>query len=92
MVKFLKEKVIAMDELKRCPFCGELPRTEVRVTKMGGTEDQVDFSIYCPKCGVSKYIRLRIAGCADFIDVNKAESDVIAAWNQRIEEEKNEAK
>ncbi len=74
-----------MDELKRCPFCGELPRTEVRVTKMmGGLEDQVDFSIHCPKCGVSKRTSLRIVGYADFIDVNKAESDVIAAWNQRI--------
>lgn len=74
-----------MDELKKCPFCGELPRTEVRVTKMGTTEDQIDFSIYCSKCGVSKRTRLRIVGYADFIDVNKAKSDVIAAWNQRAE-------
>jgi len=75
-----------MDELKRCPFCGELPRTEVRVTKMGGTEDQVDFSIHCTNCGVSKTVRLKIVGYADFIDVNKALAEVIKAWNQRTGE------
>lgn len=77
-----------MDELKRCPFCGELPRTEVRVTKMCGTESRVDFSIHCTNCGVSKTVRLKIVGYANFIDVDKAKSDVIAAWNQRAEEEK----
>ncbi len=77
-----------MDELKRCPFCGMSPRTEVRVTKMGGAEDQIDFSIYCTNCGVSKTARLKIAVYANFIDVNKAQAEVIKAWNQRIEEEK----
>ena len=33
------------EELKRCPFCGVLPRTEVSVTKMGGSEDHVDFTM-----------------------------------------------
>ena len=75
-----------MDELKRCPFCGELPRTEVRVTKMGGTEDQVDFSIHCINCGVSKTVRLKIVAYANFIDVDKALAEVIKAWNQRIGE------
>lgn len=77
-----------MDELKKCPFCGELPRTEVRVTKMGTTEDQIDFSICCTNCGTSKTVRLKIVGYADFIDVNKALAEVIEAWNQRVEEEK----
>jgi len=76
-----------MDELKKCPFCGELPRTEVRVTQMGGTESQVDFSIHCINCGISKTVRLKIVGYADFIDVNKALAEVIKAWNQRAEEE-----
>lgn len=77
-----------MDELKKCPFCGTSPRTEVRVTKMGGTEDQVDFSIHCTNCGIYKTVRLKITVYVNFIDVDKAISDVIAAWNQRIEEEK----
>ena len=75
------------DEIKRCPFCGALPRTEVSVTKMGGMEDHVDFSIHCTNCGVSKTVRLKIVAYANFIDVDKAESDVITAWNQRAEEE-----
>ena len=75
------------DEIKRCPFCGALPRAEVSVTKMGGMEDHVDFSIHCTNCGVSKTVRLKIVAYANFIDVDKAESDVINAWNQRAEEE-----
>ena len=77
-----------MDELERCPFCGTLPRTEVRVTKMGGTEDQIDFSIYCTNCGVTKTVRLKIVAYASFIDVNRAQEEVIKAWNQRMGEEK----
>ena len=77
-----------MDELKRCPFCGMIPRTEVRVTKMGGAEDQIDFSIRCTNCGIDKTVRLKITAYADFTDVNKAQANVIEAWNQRIEEEK----
>lgn len=85
MVKSLKEKVTVMDELKRCPFCGTSPRTEVRVTKMGGTENQVDFSIHCTNCEISKTVKLKIVAYANFIDVNKAQTEVIEAWNQRIE-------
>lgn len=79
-----------MDELKRCPFCGTSPRTEVRVTKMGGAEDQIDFSIHCINCGISKTVRLKIVAYANFIDVDKAESDVINAWNQRAEEDNDQ--
>lgn len=74
-----------MTELKRCPFCGALPRTEMSVTKMGGTEDHVDFSICCTNCGVSKKVRLRIVAYANFVDVDKAMSEVVTAWNQRVE-------
>jgi len=45
-----------MDELKRCPFCGEIPRTEMAVTQMGGPEDRVSFTIRCPSCGVYKTV------------------------------------
>ena len=36
-------------KLKRCPFCGVVPRTELRVTKMGGTEDHIEFAVHCIK-------------------------------------------
>ena len=77
-----------MNELKRCPFCGMSPRTEVRVTKMCGTESQIDFSIHCTNCGIDKTVRLNITAYADFTDVNKAQAKVIEAWNQRTGEEK----
>ena len=70
-------------ELKRCPFCGELPRTEMSVTKMGGTEVHVDFTIHCTNCGTEKAVRLKIVAYACFLDVEKAEEQVIEAWNQR---------
>ena len=71
-------------ELKRCPFCGELPRTEVSVTKMGGSEDHVDFTIHCANCGTEKTVRLKIVAYAHFSDVEKAQEQVIQAWNQRV--------
>lgn len=73
-----------MTELKRCPFCGEIPRTEVRVTQMGCGEDHVDFTIHCTNCGTEKTVRLKIATYADFLDVEKVEEQVIQAWNQRV--------
>ena len=72
-----------MTELKRCPFCGEIPRTEVRVTQMCRGEDHVDFSVRCTNCKTSKTVRLRINGFVNFFDVEKAQEQVIQAWNQR---------
>ena len=74
------------EELKRCPFCGELPRTEVEVTKMGGGEDHVDFAIHCTNCGTPKTVRLRIMASLIFFDVEKAQEQVIQAWNRRVTE------
>ena len=70
-------------ELKPCPFCGELPRTEVSVTKMGGSKDHVDFAIHCTNCGTEKTVRLKIVAYANFLDVEKAQEQVIQAWNKR---------
>ena len=74
-----------MSELKRCPFCGGLPTTEVRVTQMGSDTDNVDFSVVCVDCGTFKTVRLRIAKKAVFMDVEKAMSQVIEVWNKRAE-------
>lgn len=74
-----------MSELKRCPFCGLSPRTEVRVTQMGGDTDNIDFSIVCEECGTFKTIRLKIAKRACFLDVEISMEKAINAWNQRAE-------
>lgn len=74
-----------MSELKRCPFCGASPRTEIMVSQMGGGEDKVDFSIRCPDCGTAKTVRLTIHGYVNFVDADIAMDDVTKAWNQRAE-------
>lgn len=43
-----------MADLKRCPFCGELPTTNVIVTQKGGGVDCVAFSVRCGKCRTEK--------------------------------------
>ena len=74
-----------MSELKRCPFCGGLPTTEVRVTQKGGNTDNVDFSVVCVDCGTFKTVRLKINKKALFMDVEIAMSQTIEAWNKRAE-------
>lgn len=74
-----------MSELKRCPFCGGLPKTEVRVTQMGVITDDVDFGIVCEDCGTFKTVRLKINKKAVFMDVEKVMSQAIEAWNKRAE-------
>lgn len=72
-----------MPELKPCPFCGSLPKTEMRVVQKGGSEDHVSFSIHCTKCGIVKTVKLKIVAYANFMDAETAMEEVIEAWNQR---------
>lgn len=72
-----------MNVPKKCPFCGAVPTTEVRVTQMGGGEDHIDFSIVCEECGISKTSRLKIKKTCKFFDIKFAMSDVLEAWNRR---------
>lgn len=72
-----------MNDLKRCPFCGTAPVTQVEVTQMGGNEDIIDFSVKCPQCGIRKTMRLKIKQTACFLDAEVAMQKVISAWNMR---------
>ena len=72
-----------MSELKRCPFCASIPTTEVRVTKMGGGEDIIDFTVICKECGTYKTERLRIKYNATFMDIENIMAKVIEVWNMR---------
>ena len=69
-----------MADLKRCPFCGELPTTEVLVTQKGGLDGIIFFSIVCGKCGISKGARLKTG---TFFEVEKAMEEAVKAWNTR---------
>lgn len=76
-----------MSKLKNCPFCGNTPTTEVRVTKMGGGEDIIDFTVICKECGTNKTNRLRIKYNATFIDVENIMAQTIEMWNRRAKDE-----
>lgn len=73
-----------MDELKRCPFCGMIPRTEVTATRFSWDEYHIDFSVRCAACSIGKTVRLKIAKSVEFSDVDKAKILVINAWNLMV--------
>ncbi len=74
-----------MSELKRCPFCGGLPTTEVRAIQRYGEADIINFSVVCENCGTSKTVKLKRATKIEFMDVEKSMSQTIEAWNRRAD-------
>ena len=74
-----------MAEMKRCPFCGQLPETEVLVAqKTGSIDDIILFAVACVKCGVEKGVRLKIKSrSATFLEVEQAMEEATKAWNTR---------
>lgn len=78
-----------MSDLKPCPFCGQIPTTEVRVTQMGGGEDHIDFTVVCGNCGTYKTSRLKLIKTGVFMDAEKAMQEAICAWNRRAINEIN---
>ena len=72
-----------MDDLLRCPFCGSLPKNEVRVTRLGAGEHYIDFAVVCGECGVNKCTRLKIRNTTDFLTVEQAMEKAHDAWNHR---------
>ena len=74
-----------MADLKRCPFCGELPTTGVLITqKSSCINDIILFSVTCGKCGTSKGVKLKIMEKAGtFFEVEKAMEGATNAWNTR---------
>ena len=72
-----------MTELKRCPFCGTLPHTEVYINRKKIEEDYIIFEIHCPKCDTNKKIELKINRYCHYTDVEKAMRKAIDKWNER---------
>lgn len=71
-----------MAGLKRCPFCGGDPKTNVRGF------DVIIFSVVCTECGIKKTIPLKTADECNFLAVEIAMDKVCKLWNTRIEEDK----
>ena len=72
-----------MAELKRCPFCGQLPTTEVIPSSF---ENNLLFTVVCTKCKTAKSVRSKIDMCT-FLDIEKAMEEATKAWNTRWEDE-----
>ncbi len=73
-----------MADLKRCPFCGELPTTNVIVTQKGGGVDCIAFSVRCGKCRTEKSVTLVIRdNVATFSDAEKVMEEAANKWNMR---------
>ena len=73
-----------MADLKRCPFCGESPKTNFRVTSLGCNSDAVQFSVVCDKCGAHKTVELKVNRDCCFLDVEIAMNKVYKLWNTRM--------
>lgn len=75
-----------MDELKlkRCPFCGNMPKAKVEIVSMGGDSDCIHFSIVCEECGISRTTALYTKVANKFTDVEEAMELAREIWNRRV--------
>ena len=72
-----------MSELKPCPFCGAIPKTETSYISCGGGLT-MRATVYCSVCGCSKTVKFD--GLEKPFDVYKgAFIGAIEEWNRRAE-------
>lgn len=78
-----------MDDLKRCPFCGEIPSSGVEFCVSCGSEIKLKAIVYCPKCHINRgYIfKATDINPVPFLDYEIAFDKAVKAWNQRSGEE-----
>lgn len=69
-------------EIKSCPFCGGLAQTAIRITRMGGDRNTIEFSVYCVECRVQKWALLNFEDEASFADVEMAMERALEKWKQ----------
>ena len=74
-----------MNDLKPCPFCGNMPKAKVRIASMGGDSDCIEFVVYCKNCGISRATCLYTSCANKFTDVEEAMKLVEEIWNTRAE-------
>lgn len=73
-------------EIKSCPFCGGMAQTAVRITRMGGDRNTIEFSVYCVECRVQKWALLNFEDEASFADVERAMESALEKWNRRADD------
>lgn len=70
-----------MSEIKKCPFCGDIPKTNVRYWKCGCDELLLNVEVKC-QCGISRSISLQ-GNNVPFSEYEDAFATVIDMWNRR---------
>jgi hypothetical protein len=73
-----------MDKLKPCPFCGEMPMTNVKCYTCDGETLALAAEVKC-KCGISKTATFNGQN-RSFDYYNEAFLRAIEAWNMRVKE------
>lgn len=76
-----------MTELKRCPFCGEVPKCGVEFCESSGIEIMLAAVVHCPKCHIEKRVKFRAThptSLVPFWDYVKSFDRVCEEWNERV--------
>lgn len=76
-----------MDELKRCPFCGESPICGVDFYESCGGAVKLQAVVKCTSCGTSKRVVFNATdvNLVPFWDYEKAFDKVRDEWNRRAD-------
>lgn len=75
-----------MEELKRCPFCGELPVSGVEFYQSSGSDVHLAAIVKCIGCGVYKrkiFKASELPRLIPFMNYENAFDEVIRDWNRR---------
>ena len=72
-----------MNELKPCPFCGEIPFLDKN--PIIGYKGYFEYDIHCSKCGCHLWYR---GNDTIYRTHEEAIKNVIEAWNRRVYERK----
>ena len=75
-----------MEELKRCPFCGEIPKCGVEFYESHGAEVELAAVVKCTGCGIRKTEIFKATDNITFIpffNYENAFEKVVKYWNER---------
>lgn len=71
-------------ELKPCPFCGNMPKTKVKVTlNTAEFYHYIETKIFCPKCNIEYVSDGNDVTECDIETLLRIINDLIKAWNRR---------
>lgn len=79
-----------MEELKRCPFCGQSPICGVEFYESHGSEVKIAAVVRCSHCYIERRVVFKATdqiSLVPFWDYEKAFDKVINKWNERVNDE-----